>query len=76
MNEWISIKDKMPEINTPVLCYQKNNYYQFKQIIAGYDGKFFRPFYNGEDDNILLDGNSKYLQITHWMPLPEKPINQ
>jgi hypothetical protein len=72
-NEWISVKLNTMPINTPILCYQKNNYSQFRKIIAGYDGYVFRPFYNGDDDDILFDGNSRYYKITHWMPLPNRP---
>lgn len=72
-SEWISVKLNTMPINTPILCYQKNNYSQFRKIIAGYDGDVFRPFYNGDDDDILFNSNSRYYKITHWMPLPNKP---
>ena len=72
-NEWISVEYRLPEINEPILAFQKNNYKQFRKIIVGYDGSEFRPFYNGDDDDILFDGRSKYPKVTHWMPLPNNP---
>lgn len=71
-NEWISVELNTMPINTPILCYQNNNYNQFRKLVLGYDGKFFRDFDNSDNDDILFnDGN--YLKITHWMPLPNKP---
>ena len=72
-NKWISVKDELPPINVPVLCYQKNKHCQFRKMVLGFDGKEFKDFYNGKDDDILFeDGN--YLFITHWMSLPNRPI--
>ena len=72
-NKWISVKDELPPINVPVLCYQKNKHAQFRKLVLGFDGKAFKDFYNGSDDYILfMDGN--YPFITHWMSLPNRPM--
>lgn len=72
--EWISIKRELPPVNTPLLCYQRNEYRQFRQIVLGFDGVEFKEFYKGNNDDILFeDGN--YPKISHWMLLPIKPIN-
>lgn len=73
-NKWVSVNDELPPINVPVLCYQKNKHCQFRKMVLGFDGKEFKDFYNGNDDDILFeDGN--YPFITHWMMLPNKPIS-
>lgn len=73
--KWISVKDELPPINVPLLCYQKNKNCQFRKMVLGFDGKEFKNFYNGNDDDILFeDGDYKY--ITHWMRLPNKPLNK
>lgn len=73
--EWISIKDKLPPKNKPLLCYQKNKYIQFRQLILGFDGVEFKEFYKGNDDDIILE-DAHYPNITHWMILPIKPKNK
>lgn len=73
-NKWISVKDELPPINVPVLCYQKNKHAQFRKLVLGFDGKAFKDFYNGSDDDILFK-DGYYNFITHWMPLPNRPIS-
>ena len=68
MNEWISVENKLPEKNT---C---GRYLVYVENIANY-----RPLL----DNVILavwcfnnwiyDG-WEYNRVTHWMPLPSKPI--
>lgn len=63
MNEWISVKDRLPEKDVEVLVYTRN---RFVSTLDHEDidyleenGKFHR--YNGNQ------------YISHWMPLPEPP---
>lgn len=69
VNNWISVKDKLPEINDEgysddVLCYGKvephiEGYYCF--IASRYYDKF-------------LDINAeRCFKVTHWQPLPQPP---
>lgn len=62
--DWINIKDKLPEKDTPVLCYY---YDKYMDVMEYWDTdekgnpEFFKapyPFIN---------------QVTHWMPLPKPP---
>lgn len=68
MSEWISVKDKLPDKGDQVLCYgeEPNNIHDdglpFKTGI--YDGK------NWISDHFC---ESSYIEVTHWMPLPEPP---
>ncbi len=78
--EWISIKDQIPEpgIEVILLASKKEDWiydgdkkhYQNKQFI-GYLGK-----YSSDDVSCVFgDGFVPFVieEITHWMPLPEKP---
>lgn len=61
--EWISVKDRLPEIGERVLTLDKRGrigdreYYRFESGFI-----CFRP-----------DGLVPGKDITHWMPLPEPP---
>lgn len=62
LNEWISVKDWLPEKGTYALCFYPNKDYGNK-IVVDYtetnDGHFAEQFQFGEP--------------SHWMPLPEAP---
>lgn len=61
MNNWISVKDRLPEAEKEVLVLVIRKYYggDYKLITTAIyeDGKV-----STEDD-----------EVTHWMPLPEIP---
>jgi hypothetical protein len=59
--EWISVNDRLPEIGDKVLIYCSSQ----GQLIAylSYEKQWIHVF----------DGSYLYLNITHWMPLPEPP---
>lgn len=64
--EWISVKDKFPPFGDWVLVYCR--------IYGRYIGSYQRidPEYNF---GVWNDGNnSGVLPPTHWMPLPEPPV--
>lgn len=75
MAEWISVKDRLPEENTPVLiCTQWGDvwmasYYSECRIVQ----KLFSPAH--WDVETLRGGgiDFKATEVTHWMPLPEPP---
>ena len=67
MSEWISVKDKMPELNTWVLIYAKFTIpvFEMERGIRK-TGDVYKSFYNGRF--------SKHGElVTHWMPLPNPP---
>lgn len=55
--KWISIKDAVPDYKGDYLCYGKSGI----SIARYYDDIFFHHDDQNDDE------------ITHWMPLPEKP---
>ena len=61
-NEWISVQDRLPEINTYVLIV----YAGYSMFVAYRDNSEGDLCFRGDDGNPLYN-------ITHWMPLPEPP---
>lgn len=61
--KWISVEDRLPEENLDVFCY------------TNVGGKCVCFYKNGnwryQHNSGLID---TILNITHWMPLPNKPI--
>lgn len=61
MDNWISVKDRLPEAKTEVLLWMKGNPYTkaySNYDMAVYDPEVYQPFWQ---------------YVTHWMPLPEPP---
>ena len=72
VQEWISVKDKLPPYNLDVLVYRPNM--AMKILVDNYAG------YYGEDDDEWYEGWAKYGKdihgkpiITHWTYLPQPP---
>lgn len=72
VQEWISVKDKLPPYNHDVLVYRPNM--AMKILVDNYAG------YYGEDDEEWHEGWVKYGKdihgkpiITHWAYLPQPP---
>lgn len=67
MNEWISVKDRLPDDNISVLVHVDGCAY-----VASYHVKYLQWFMDGvsgyEYDTALDNAI-----VTHWMPLPESP---
>lgn len=61
--EWISVKDRLPEPWKQVLIYSLHDFCE-SAVYIGVPGKW-RVTWNHE----MLDADS----VTHWMPLPEPP---
>lgn len=59
---WISVKDRLPETDDTVLvCLQRGGY-----ELGFYSDDSWRSLY-------LSYFETKELDVTHWMPLPEPP---
>lgn len=58
MNEWISVKDRLPKEGVKVLACYKGAYLE---ICKCSEGVWVNRF------------GSDYTGVTHWMPLPEPP---
>ena len=72
VQEWISVKDKLPPYNRDVLVYRPNM--AMKILVDTYDG------YYGDDDDEWYEGWALYggdahgnPVITHWAYLPQPP---
>ena len=72
VQEWASVKDKLPPYNRDVLVYRPNMAMKF--LVDNYEG------YYGEDDDEWYEGWALYGGDTHgnpvitpWMPLPQPP---
>lgn len=63
VQEWISVKDKLPEVGRYVVCIAKRNpFSRFMPMVA-------RIEKNGWVNPIT----DQYIsEVTHWMPLPEQ----
>ena len=60
MAEWISVKNRLPEVGQLVLCY----------CVCSYEVLRFMNV-----NSWLGARNADYMEgyVTHWMPLPEPP---
>lgn len=68
VQEWISVKDRLPEKNDQYLCnYHFGEYptMTFTQVLDYYATDIVPHF-----QHTLGDGSMK---VTHWMPLPQPP---
>lgn len=63
MNEWISVKDRLPKEGQSVLCC--NSQISYKKV---YERGIF---YDGDTHCYYPIG--KVENVTYWMPLPEPP---
>lgn len=71
VNRWISVEDKLPIEQGPVLCYARSTTGEGNYRILG-------TLRNGEFWFLQVDGTQLsfpclHLKVTHWMPLPEPP---
>ena len=64
VQEWISVKDRLPEPKELVLCIWKD--------INGIHYGFARY----QHDNVWYVSNEGMPEVTHWMSLPKKPQPQ
>lgn len=74
MNEWISVKNKLPEPNTPVLIFAPPNDIQITEMTnhSSFDYSIItEPRWVEPYQYFSYDGH----KITHWMPLPEYPAS-
>ena len=88
MNEWISVKDRLPDSMKPVLVAWKNVepvlYYenirgkQFVDTACYWNGEWWWfsatcEDYLAEYDHSDIDRVDEAIVITHWMPFPAPP---
>src|SRR6516225_11442473 len=64
---WISVKERIPEIFKKVLVYSPSELEDAENITVDF-------CYKNAEQEIVFD--YAYKSPTHWMPLPEPPVKQ
>ena len=78
MNEWISVKDKMPNIGQRVLVYAVGKIDGFiGESVIEICERFVQRIFPSSVGEAVWSSPYQYFhtdyEITHWMPLPEPP---
>lgn len=68
MNNWISVKERLPENFGSVLIYFKKG----GRVIGHYD-QTFKQWKNADNKWCDYDINCP---VTHWQPLPAPPVDE
>jgi len=65
MEDWIDVRDELPEDNEEVLCYSDKN-----------GGYFFIGYFRSDINVWCKDGLLHCYKVTHWTPLiaPTKKV--
>lgn len=71
--KWISVDERLPDANMPVLVRQKTNAPHFENLILAFDGKLWRDFDEWSDELKYQEG--EFRSVTHWQPLPAPPVS-
>ena len=63
MSKWISVEDRLPEVNQPVIVVLKDT-----------DPSVWLADYRGQEQFSCCHQLITFIgEVTHWMPLPEPP---
>jgi len=77
MSNWISIEDRLPDLDEWVTGFQDRRYDLILKGIGSEDTKVLPVMFGGFDsfDTPLWNQTSLHYisDITHWQPLPEPP---
>jgi hypothetical protein len=66
-SQWISVDDRLPEFNQPVICV-KDRSKRYKHTIVEQD---VRSSLSNHTNNWMV--TPRLDKVTHWMPLPQPP---
>ena len=67
MAEWISVKDRLPEDGSIVLCYHQSGYGGGIMFTAQFTD------WRGREYDWAVTYGGHFSNITHWQPLPSPP---
>lgn len=70
MSEWISVKDRLPEIDGNVLVIVNGKQHKNVTLESAYELAEFSP-----SDGWIMEMWPEWEtpEVTHWMPLPDPP---
>lgn len=77
INPWISVKDRLPDEETMVLCFDFDEYRLSGSCLPWICAFvpvakcFYSDFYDSKGNRYERINNS----VTHWMPLPDPPLD-
>ena len=69
VNRWISVEDDLPEKDKSYITYAETTKYCNHNELPE-DARINVLYFNGEE---WYDGECRYYNVTHYMPLPEPP---
>ena len=71
--EWISVEDRLPEAKLAVLAYGRRHIRKTEttELPAPHVA-----YTRGEDEGWFTWDYSDYVYVSHWMPLPEPPMEE
>jgi len=71
-SDWISVKDRFPELDKQVLTYRVSGSYEYKEIgcIVSITERS-----NGKTAEWSIGDDYGIYNVTHWQELPESPTN-
>ena len=74
MAEWISVKDRLPEENVPVLiCTQEGAIWMAEYLEERRPHTTATAYWETVDVMYGCGAELETTEVTHWMPLPEPP---
>jgi hypothetical protein len=66
MDEWISVKQRLPsDLEDVLICFERGGWFRRRILV----GRYFPSKEGGE----WTPGLARKFRITHWMPLPKLP---
>lgn len=71
--EWISVKERLPELDTEVLVYKGTLFKSEHHADHSQEVMRFAKFKVIDSGRLFLDRNSYSYNIKYWMPLPKPP---
>lgn len=75
MSDWVKCKNKLPPSGTCVLAIIKSEPNTMYNMAA--HGWFRDTIYSCriDENKFIIQSHGPFLPATHWMPLPEEPID-
>lgn len=73
MSKWISVKDRLPEIETSVLIYVSKEKEMHTAQFCNWEKEICDNWHVSAGKYIYDPLVFEREEVTHWMPLPEPP---